>query len=175
VAENKPRALSTVRDMVISLSVVLAIVGFVVLFIPRPNTDAVRVVDYSTVLGQARSDAPYEILAPEGLSERWRATSARYEQDPGGSTWHLGFVTPQDAYAGLEQSDGRRTAFVEEMTNQGAPEGTTQIDGATWERRLRQSRLQRSLVLEQGDVTTIVTGNASWDELQELASSLPDN
>ncbi len=129
----------------------------------------------STVLGQARSDAPYQILAPEGLSERWRATSARYEPDPGGTTWHLGFVTPQDAYAGLEQSDGRRTAFVDEMTNQGAPEGTTQIDGVTWERRLRPSRLQRSLVLEQGDVTTIVTGTASWDELQELASSLPDN
>ena len=55
MAENK-RALSTVRDMVISLGVVLAIVGFVVLFIPRPNTDAVRVVDYATVLGQARSD-----------------------------------------------------------------------------------------------------------------------
>ena len=175
MAENKPRALSTVRDMVISLSVVLAIVGFVVLFIPRPNTDAVRVVDYSTVLGQARSDAPYQILAPEGLSERWRATSARYEPDPGGTTWHLGFVTPQDAYAGLEQSDGRRTAFVDEMTNQGAPEGTTQIDGVTWERRLRPSRLQRSLVLVQDDVTTIVTGTASWDELQELASSLPDN
>jgi Protein of unknown function (DUF4245) len=72
----------------------------------------------------------------------------------------------------VEQSNGQPAAFVEEMTNDGGPEGTTEIDGLTWERRLQESRLQRSLVLEQADVTTIVTGTATWAELQELAAAL---
>jgi Protein of unknown function (DUF4245) len=124
------------------------------------------------LLTQARSDAPYPILAPVGLSDRWRATSARYEPHETATTWHLGFVTPQDAYAGVEQSDGVPRTFVEEMTNDGAPDGTTEIEGLTWERRLRESKAQRSLVLTQDNVTTVVTGTANWDELQDLAAAL---
>jgi Protein of unknown function (DUF4245) len=124
------------------------------------------------VLSAARSDAPYPILAPVGLSERWRATSVRYEPDETATTWHLGFVTPQDAYAGVEQSDGRPSNFIQEMTNAGGLEGTREIDGFTWQRWLRESKGQRSLVLTQDNVTTIVTGTASWDELHELASAL---
>jgi hypothetical protein len=171
VAEGPARP-RTLGDMIMSLGVVLLVVGFVVLFVPRPNTDAVRVVDYTAQLTQARSNSPYPILAPVGLSNRWRATSVRYEPGQSATTWHLGFVTPQDAYAGVEQSNGPRAAFTEEMTNDGSPEGTTEIDGVTWERRLRESRLQRSLVLAEDNVTTIVTGTTTWTELQELASAL---
>ena len=167
-----PRTTRSLRDLVVSLGIVLAIVGFLVLFVPRPNTDAVRVVDYTPLLTQARSDAPYPIVAPVGLSERWRTTSVRYEPDETATTWHLGFVTPHDAYAGVEQSNGPPRAFVQEMTNYGAAEGTTEINGLTWERRLRESKAQRSLVLAQDNVTTIVTGTAGWDELQELAAAL---
>lgn len=169
---DSPRGTRTIGDLVVSLAILLAIVGFVVLFVPRPNTDAVKVVDYTTLLTQARSDAPYPILAPVGLSDRWRATSARYEPDETATTWHLGFVTPRDAYAGVEQSNGLPRAFVQEMTNDGAPDGTTEIFGLTWERRLQESKAQRSLVLTQDNITTVVTGTASWDELQELASAL---
>ncbi len=171
---GEARGTRTVRDMVMSMAVVLLIVGFVVLFIPRPHTDAVRVVDYTSVLGLARSDAPYPILAPVGLSDRWRATSVRYsgESPDSDRTWHLGFVTPDDAYAGVEQSNGDRDTFVEEVTNSGDPEGTTEIDGRTWERRQRQSKLQRSLVLVEPGMTTVVTGTASWSELRELAAAL---
>jgi Protein of unknown function (DUF4245) len=171
VADSPPRT-RTIGDLLLSLAILLGIVGFVVLFVPRPNTDAVRVVDYTTLLTEARSDAPYPILAPVGLSDRWRATSARYEPDETVTTWHLGFVTPQDAYAGVEQSNGQRREFVQEMTNDGGFDGTTEIDGVIWERRLRESKAQRSLVLTQDNVTTIVTGTASWDELRELAAAL---
>jgi Protein of unknown function (DUF4245) len=169
---NAPGQPKTLRDMVASLGVVLLIVGFLVLFVPRPNTDAVRVIDYSSQLTQARSDAPYPVLAPVGLSVGWRATSVRYEPEETSATWHLGFVTPQDAYAGVEQSNGPRRQFVQEMTNDGKLEGTTEIDGVIWERRLRESKLQRSLVLADGDVTTIVTGTANWAELRDLAAAL---
>jgi Protein of unknown function (DUF4245) len=155
-----------------SLIVVLAIVGFLVLFVPRPNTDAVRLVDYRTELARARADAPFAVAAPVGLSDRWRPTSVRYDSDDLSPAWHLGFVTPQDAYAAIEQSSGGNRTFVQKMTGNGSLEGTIEIDGLSWERRLRNSRLQRSLVLTRGDATTIVTGTASWHELRELATAL---
>lgn len=171
LSRDRPRGFETVGDMVRSLGLVLVLVALFMLGLPRPHREAVTVVDYSLELAQARRAAPYPVLAPSGLSPRWRATSVRLSGEGGATRWHLGFVTPDDEYAALEQSN-EGGDFEARMTAAGAPDGTSSVAGRGWERRLRTSKEQRSLVLRSGGVVTIVTGTASYAELEALAASL---
>jgi hypothetical protein len=169
-----PRHLQkTARDMVISLGVVLLIIGAFMLLSPRRHYDAVKQIDYSQPLRDARKVAPYRLAAPEGLPPRWRATSVRYDGDVNGDAqWHLGFVSPQDEYVGLEQTDGPARDFIFNLSNRGLEDGTTVVRGEVWDRYLRESRDVRSLARTENGVTTLITGTASYQEMAEFAAAL---
>ncbi|WP_308290563.1 DUF4245 domain-containing protein [Streptomyces marispadix] len=135
---EKRRGARTVRGMVPSLAVVLLAAFFIYLFIPHDESaDPVKPVGYKVELDSARRAAPYPVLAPEGLSAKWRATSVRYEANgPGGHAWHLGFMTPDTQYAAVEQSDDPRPVrYVEDVT-QGARKTakTVRVRGEEWTR-----------------------------------------
>jgi hypothetical protein len=173
VAQPRRRGRETSGDMVRSLLVVLALVFVVVALAVRPTPDSeVRRFDYSGVLAQAQDQARYDVLAPIGLPDTWRATSARTDSGDGAVTWHVGFVTPADAYAGLEQSDGDAGSFVDHLAADGRAAGTVTIGGATWRRVEGGDPEPRALVLRRDGVTTLVVGSASWAELRTLAASL---
>lgn len=174
---GRRRGRETVADMVRSLGLVLAIV-VVVFLIARPpasTSQRVRVIDYSSDVAQARAAAPYGVLAPAGLSTRWRATSSRAEVPsagtPGPVSLHIGFVTPADAYAAVAESNIEPTTFVADQTERAAPDGSEQVAGTTWERR-RAEGGALSLVLSGAGRTVVVTGTAGLDELHELAAAL---
>jgi len=159
--------------MVRSLAVVGVLVALFFLFSEQGGPEPVKVIDYTGTLERARQQAPYRVLAPEGLAAEWRATSARVEAPaPGVTTWHVGFVTPQDEYAGVEQSDGPSADFVAEQTSGAQRAGTQEVAGTTWERWAGGSRDRRALVRRIGGVTVVVTGSASYGELAELAGAL---
>jgi hypothetical protein len=61
---------------------------------------------------------------------------------------------------------------VRQQVNRAPQVGTLRVDGASWVRYVRTDKLQNSLVLRHGRLTTIVTGTAGFDELARLASSL---
>ena len=79
-------------------------------------------VDFGQQLQETRRVAAYDVVAPMGLGDRWKATSARGDNDEGAVTWHLGLVTPAEHYAAVEQSDGPVTAFRRRLRGQGATE-----------------------------------------------------
>jgi hypothetical protein len=160
--------------MVRSMAVVLAFVLVILWLTPRPRTDAVRVVDYSVALQQARAGAEYDVFAPEGLTPQWRATSARSERGPGNTLlWHLGFVTPAGKYAAVQQSDGAVGPAVERIAGDAAVAGSAQIAGATWERRGEdRGDTQRTLWRSVDGTVVAVTGTARWAELEQLATAL---
>jgi hypothetical protein len=167
------RGFETTGDMVRSLLVVLVLVFVVVALNVRPHPDSeVRRFDYSGVLSQARDRAPYDVLAPIALPDTWVPTSARTTHDGAAVTWHVGFVTPDDDYAALEQSDGNPAAFVRQLSDGGDRAGSVVIGTATWRRVEGGDPEPRALVLERDAVTTVVAGNAGWAELRELAASL---
>lgn len=189
--EERPvrRRGGTVGDMVRSLAVVVAVVAAMVILIPRPSGTPAREVDYTQVVTQAVVAADYPVLAPDELPSGWRATSARVAEAPGeGSAWfHLGVLTASGEYAAVEQVDGSaedRRRFVWDMTTEGQPAGTSLVAAtagrpgpATWDRLLRVSGEQerRSLLLPPADPdhpTVVVTGTASWQELEQLAGTL---
>lgn len=173
VAVDKKSGPRTVRDMVLSLGVILLAAWVIYLFIPHDEEkDPVKTVSYRVEVSTARRAAPYPVAAPEGLSERWRATSVRYEgRGRDGATWHLGFMTPANEYAAVEQSDGRPAAFIRDVTMDAEPtRKTRRIDGAEWT-RYRGGEYD-ALVRKEPGVTTVVTGTASFEQLVELTAAL---
>ena len=172
-ARTAARGRKTVTDMVWSLAVVLVLVGVVVaLNIAEQPDPVVRDVDYAAAVAQARARAAYAVLGPDPVPDGWRVTSARTEPDGTGVAWHVGLVTRADEYAAVEQTDGDRRTFVDRFVPGSREDGTVRVAGRTWTRRDGGSTGDRALVLASGDVTTLVTGSASWGELAELARSL---
>ncbi|MDP9395176.1 MAG: DUF4245 domain-containing protein [Actinomycetota bacterium] len=172
-AAGTRRGRGSVADMLRSLLVVIGAVVVVLAITPRPNGEAVRVVDITPRLAEARAGAPYDVVAPTGLAARWRATSARVDRRPDGALrWHVGFVTPSDRYAGVVQSNEPAQPFVAEQSNSGLAQGETRVAGEPWQRLYHEAKDQRSLWRRVGDSSVVVTGTAPWPELEELAASL---
>jgi hypothetical protein len=151
-----------------------ALVGLIVLITPRSEKEVLPTVDYTFDLRMLGSTAPYTSYGPQGLPAGWRPTSSRLTgvRGSGPVAWHVGFVTPSDQYAALEQSDESPDPFIKRMTNRDRPEGARQVAGATWEQYFRPDKKQRSLVRRLQGVTLVVTGTAGYDELGVLAASL---
>lgn len=176
VSEGMYKRLTTgLGGFSMALIACFALVGLVMLVTPRKNKEMLPTIDYATQLFALRAEAPYTAYAPEGLPVRWRPTSSRLTglKDNGPVAWHLGFVTPSDQYAALEQSNEQPVSeYLWRMTNSRKPTGTQQVAGATWQQYYRKDKDQRSLVRTLPGMTLVVTGKASYDELTVLAASL---
>ncbi|HEX6467662.1 MAG TPA: DUF4245 domain-containing protein [Streptosporangiaceae bacterium] len=118
--------------------------------------------------------APYPPYVPGGLPAGWRPVSTRITGSAADRpvAWHLEYVTPQGAYAALEESDEDPAAFVPRMANRDRPVGTQQVAGASWDRYYRPDKRQYSLARRLPGVTLVVTGTAAYDELATLAAAL---
>jgi hypothetical protein len=167
---SEQRAKRGLRDLVLSLGVVGLFVAFLYAVVWRPAPEPVRTVDPAETLRLAESDADYEVLAPEGLSGQWRATAARYEPTSDGSVWFLGYVTPDDQYVAVAQTDGDPEGFIEEQTLSGAPDGLREIDDEQWQQYAADD--QRSLVRATDESTTVVTGTVDYGRLQDFVLRL---
>ncbi|MFE6050207.1 DUF4245 domain-containing protein [Kitasatospora sp. NPDC056446] len=169
------RGRQTVRDMVLSMLAVGFVVWIGYLFLPHDaNSDPVHPVEFRAAAASAKRAAPYPLLSPEGLSDKWRATSVSYrsaDQSNGkGNVWHLGFVTPSGQYAAVEQSDAPRDSLLSDKVAGGKPDGTSDVVGRTWDRV--QGDKARALTSPTGSGTALLTGTASYEELAELAQAL---
>jgi hypothetical protein len=173
-AERAQRRMrQTVRDMLLSMLVVTAIVLVFAQPWNRPPAEVVTVVDPAPVIAAARESLPWQVLAPTGLPPTWRCTSARFDlAGDGEQIVHLGYLSETDRYTGLEQSATRVLSFVPDMTLSGVEAGSAQIDGATWTRYETADGRRRSLVRADSGVTYVVSGNGDWAEVVRFADSL---
>lgn len=195
--------MKSVRDMVLSMAVIAF--GASLLYGTLPNDesqDPVQEVDYEVELATAGRAAPYELVAPEGLSDSWRATSVSYRaQSDHGAVWHLGFLDPSDQYVAIEQGDGNRDKFIAKVTHQATEtEHTEKINGAEWVRYdgtkykalVQQAPAKTAKdpadaeaeakdggkakdgeeAVNDAEVTTLVTGTASYAQLKKMAAAL---
>ncbi|WP_338118384.1 DUF4245 domain-containing protein [Streptomyces coryli] len=168
----------TVRNLLLSLAVsCLVAFGFYLLLVPkgdgRSAGDAVATQSYSQELGQARRVSPYAVAAPEGLSRDWRATSVTFrKQGDFGTTWHLGFLTPDEEYVGVEQASEKPVPFIEDVTH-----GARETDRAAERLGEREWKVydgpeRDGLVSQEDGVTTVVTGTAPMRDLKTMAAAI---
>ncbi|OAH16147.1 hypothetical protein STSP_04660 [Streptomyces jeddahensis] len=161
----------TVRDMVLSLGVIVLVAFFIYLFIPHDDSQTpLKRVDYRVELLTARRAAPYPVAAPQGLPKEWKPTSVRY-QGAEHNAWHLGFHTADGQYVAIEQSTDKPSDFIEQKS-QGAEKTkvTQQIGDQTWQRY--EGPKYDALVFEGDGYTTVVTGTGSFGQLTKMASAL---
>ncbi len=168
---SEDRSKRGLRDLILSLAVVALFVAFLYAVVWRPAPEAVKAVDPTLQLEAARAGAGYPVLAPVGLPAGWTATSARFEATGEDTTsWFLGYVTPEQEYVALAQTDGQVGPFVAEQTLDGQADGSRTIDGRQWQQYVADD--QRSLVRTSGGVTTVVTGTVEYDQLVAFVERL---
>jgi hypothetical protein len=164
------------RGGVSALGCLLA-AAVVVVAIPAPHAAEPVTVSYRGDLAALARLAPYPAVAPSGLPASWQPVGSGLTVDGangrGTVTWQLGYTTPDGLLASLEETNASAAAFVRRMTNDGTALGPARLDGRTWNLSVTPARGQRSMyVTSPAGFTVVLTGNATWAELRELASSL---
>jgi hypothetical protein len=135
----------------------------------------VRTVDPSSSVQLAAARASYELLVPAGLDEGYRPTSARTDAGAAGEgdpvTLEIGYLTPEEEFAGFVVSDDRDADPVADVLGGAEEQGTVDIGGDRWTRSTTGAG-ETALSREAGGATVLVTGSASDDELEAVAASV---
>jgi hypothetical protein len=163
----------TLTNMVWALLACFVVVAFLMVVTWRPKEERIKAVEYTAQLEDAKKVAPW-VRGPAPLPAGWTATSVEFrtpEQSP--ITWHLGVVTNEKKYVGLEQSNVTGAKFQSEELGKTTDDGTSSVEGVTWQRKtLLDRKGENALVLVGSGVTTIVVGNAGYPALEAFASVL---
>ncbi len=156
---------------------VLAVVAFSVFrSATRENpTVPVRAVDYLAVVTAARAGADLELLAPPRLPLGWKATSATW--DPAEEQWHLGILTDEQDYVGVEESRAAAEELVRAHVDKAATRGEdVTIGGRSWQ-TWTDAGGDYGVVRpvdpgDRGAGTVLVVGTAPEAEIRDLAAAL---
>lgn len=167
-ARPQPTTPDVVRVVVLlALGIVLA--GWLgSLFRNQPEVEP-DTVDYRAIAAAAQEGAGFPLTVPSRLPQAWRATSARW--DPTDRQWHIGVLTGDEEYVGLEQSGAglaqARRAFAPDSTQAGTVDVARRpwlrfVDGQTGEVTLMEER-SRSVVAVTGSVPeATLAAYAAW-------------
>lgn len=170
-------AKGTAANMVRSMVVILAILLGWYFVAGQSNEQPPEKINVAEAAEHRAQQAGQPFAHPEGLPEGWVATSVRYDASTGDAmTWNAGYTTPDDEHVSVRQAVDPGAEWLDVQTNDGADAGTlTTQDGRTWTKRDREGQTQRSLVQEptsKVELTTVVTGTASWKQLEGFADRL---
>ncbi len=161
--------------LIVTVLAVLAFVAFRGLVRDNDPTP-VRTIEYAKVVERARADGQLLVMAPPELPAGWTATSATYS--PGAAaTWHLGLLTEEGRYVGVEEARTSAADLVREHVDLDAERGEdVAIGGQTWQSWSDAGgdyALTRSLVLDGRSVSTwLVVGTAPESVIRDFAESL---
>ncbi|WP_018218589.1 DUF4245 domain-containing protein [Salinispora vitiensis] len=172
-AADTTRSERSPKDMAISLLVLLVPVALLLAFYRGfLGGDQATVVDPAPALDSAQAAAAFPVSRPQGLDAGWRTVRADFRTVEDGSTLRLGYLTPEGRGAQIVQSSVPPEQLLPtELTEQGQPQGRTDLAGRTWQRYTARGNEQAFVLLEP-DRTVIVVGDARDTELRELAGAL---
>ena len=165
-SRGNPSMGDVVRSVAVLGALVLALWGFGQFFTNTPDT-AVKPIDYAAAVKSARPTAQFELLAPAALPKGWVATSAKFTPE----TWHLGVVTDDEEYVGLEQRKVDARDLIEVYAKGSKAAGTATLGGETWNVRTGPDD-DVTFVRTESGLTTLVTGEAPRAEVEAYVSSL---
>lgn len=155
-----------VRSMIALVAIILVLFGIGKFFSSDPG-DPVKPVDYAQVTQQARPAAAYPLYAPATLPDGWRATSARFNT----SAWHLGFLTDDSKYIGVEQVDVSVDRAVDTYAPESRISGKASVAGHQWD--LRQGPDNNlTYVRRDGESTLLITGSAPKKVMETFIETL---
>lgn len=165
-SRGNPAVGDIVRSMVVIAAIILGLYGIGQFFTATPESK-VKAIDYVSVVEQARPAATFPLAAPATLPEGWRATSARFQT----AGWHLGVLTDDDDYVGLEQLRASADRAVDRFAEGSRSAGTADVAGETWSVRKGPDGRVTYLRNEDG-LTTLVNSTASRSVVEDYIVSL---
>lgn len=137
------------------------------LFFSSTPEHAVPEVDYRTAAAGAKDSAGFDPWIPAELGEDWRATVAKFD----GNRWFLVVNTPDRDFLSLEQA---RMGLDEALTKSTVDDedlSNVTIDGNTWQRGTNENG-DIALAREDGDVSIVVIGSGSFEDVRAYVASL---
>jgi hypothetical protein len=144
-----------------AMLVLLAVVGVFVVFQDVTSSEPknpVQAVAYQRTAQYARHQASFRLLAPPRLPAGWRATSVGFTPPPK-EHWHLGVLTNNSRYVGLEQGNITPAAMLKKYVDKHtSPARPVTVAGQTW-RAWTDSGGDLALVHRAGGATTLVEGH----------------
>ena len=158
------------RSVVVLGLIVVALYGIGRFLFTQEPDDPTPSVDYATIVDQVRPVAEFEVLAPASLPEGWKANRATYDIEG----WHLGVLTDDEEYIGLDQAKVSETRAVQRFAEGSKADGTAEIEGETWS--VREGPNDRTTYVRRvGDATAVVIGTASRPVIERYISTLETN
>jgi hypothetical protein len=118
------------------------------------------------------------VLAPDRLPLGWKATSATYTHGVS-PTWHLGMLTDDTRYVGVEEASESIDDLVEEHVDENAQRGKDVTIGSlkwqTWTESDGDYAVARELEGPKGaEESVLVVGSAPERQVRQLAGSLTE-
>ena len=169
-------AMGSLPNMARSLVVIVALMAAVIFMVPRVNSLSGPPVDIAKTAREVAVESGWPVSTAQGLPKGWQATSARYVRTgEGAMTWLAGYQAPSGNYVSVEQTMDASSTWVETEINRAVDKGTVEVDGRTWTKYERPSKIQNSLVHRpeaSGELTTLVTGTGTFEELAVLIEHL---
>ena len=172
-AKQAKRANQTIKGMVISVLLTVAVVIPIVLLNPgsKPETYH-RNIDVPAVALQAKAAAGYLPVAP-ALPEGWSANYARWST--GGAAqvpaWEAGYLTAGGHHIALTETAKANPTWLADATGQAPVTGDRRIGGADWELHDRGDG-DKALVLEDAGHTIVLKGAADLEEFDVLGTAV---
>lgn len=154
------------RSIAVLGAIIVALFALGRLFMLTPD-EPTPTVDYRSAVESSRTVADYDVFAPRSLPEGWRATSVRFEQ----GEWHLGVVTDDDDYVGVEQVAAGPARAVQRFANGSRRFGDTVVGRETWSLHTGP-RDDLTYVRRDAGSTIVVTGTAPRQVMENYISSL---
>lgn len=168
------RAVRRGRKVIGETLAVLAMVIGSVLLVPRPNSVPLEAVDVASSASAAAPRLGFTPSVPGGLDD-WTPTIAVLRRGATGIlTWHVGYVTAQGRYAGIDQAARWSFTWQNTLDSGGTPEPAVVIDGRTWMHLEKAERVTTTLIYRQpGRVTLVTSKGGGLAEAETLIRSLP--
>jgi hypothetical protein len=174
VSEQAGRYTRSAGGLVGALLVLLVVLLGWLAFKALISTDPapVRTVDYAKDVPAVQRTADFDVAAPASLPPGWRATTVTFRDGPP-QHWHLGVLTDEDRYVGIEQAERSVRSMVEEYVDKAATRrAPTDVEGERWS-TYADAGGDLALVRRDGDTTTLVVGHGvPRGDLVSYAASL---
>lgn len=152
------------------LVVVVGLIVAVQTWFNSDTPDPAPAIDFAPAQTQARS---MDIVAPapDPMPKGWKATSVTFRQSP--NRWHLGILTAEKEYVGIETSDNTDQPSLAAKALDGDPvKGSTrQLGSSTWQ-VWAAGKNEHGLTTQIGNVIVFVGGSAPMTTLVGVASTL---
>jgi len=179
MAKTRSRLRTTVRDMVLTMALIVVPILLVLWLMPtntpKSAVTPVSNADYQAMLTAARSELPFTAVSPTGLPASWELTSDNYQ--PAGDSaadWHLGYQTADSKYVEFEQTTESVAQFLNDQHSDATQQGTVAVAGQQWQHYVGTTPggLKTLLFQQTGKSLEVVAGSASLADLETLAGSL---